>query len=218
MKVLTSAGCLLAFWVSASGSFAQESWSQTFDADRPDHPPSGFSLAAMRQPGAGRWTVQRQGTQGYLVHQADPSTTGYALAIAEAPATDDAAASARLRFVSGARTGGLVWRYLNDQNFYALVLDIAHQDLALYRVTSGNRINIDVEDALELDPQAWHTLKVQHVESEIRVYLGGIRVFNQQDRRDDRRAHQPGRTGLLASGHSEVWFDDVKIEPKKGRH
>lgn len=203
---VTFAFCLLFSGVVA----AQPLWTATFDEDRADHPPPGFTLAAMRQSDAGRWLVQKSGTAGHLIHRADPSAPGFALAIAERETPDDLAVSARLRFNGGARVGGLVWRYRDDQNYHTLLLDLNRGELSAYRITAGNRVLLDMQDELELDPLAWHTLKVVHVGSDIRVMLGGVRVFDEEDRRSESRGGFD-RIGFVATGGSEIWFDDLAV-------
>jgi hypothetical protein len=193
---------------------AQPQWTSTFDDDRPDEPPTGFTLAAMRQSDAGRWLVQRSGTLGYLVHRADPSAPGYALAVADRITPDDLAVSARVKFNGATRVGGLVWRYRDDHNYHTLLLDLNRGALAVYRITAGVRVQLDMRDELELDPAAWHALKVIHVGNDIRVMLGGVRVFDEQDRRPDRSRDQ-GRVGVVATGASEIWFDDLSVDAKR---
>ena len=83
---------------------------------------------------------------------------------------------------AAARTAGLVWKYQDRLNHYSAQLDLAKQELAVYRVVNGNRIRLEREDDLELDPDAWHSLKIFQERGEIRVYLGGIRVFSERDR------------------------------------
>jgi hypothetical protein len=41
--------------------------------------------------------------------------------------------------------------------------------------------------------------------------LGGVRVFDEQDRRD--RGTAAGKVGLVATGPSEIWFDDLHVAP-----
>lgn len=216
LKVFLSvAACAVAWFVAVPrASQAERVWH--FDQEAPGGPPGGFLLSSMRQPSSGRWTVERQGGQGFVAHHADPGAAGYALALASELTPVDAAVSARLRFSGTVRTGGLIWRAQDSQNFYALILDLVAREIALYRVTSGNRIRIDVEDDLELDPHGWHALKVVHEDAEIRVTLGGIGVFHERDRRDE---HQSAslRVGLLAAGAADVWFDELRVESKKGR-
>lgn len=208
---------LAAFCLLIAGTLAaQPQWTVTFDDDHADQPPTGFTLAAMRQSDAGRWLVQRTGGLGYLVHRADPSAPGFALAVADRPTPDDLVVSARLKFNGTSRVGGLVWRYRDDQNYHSLLLDLNRDELSMYRITAGNRIRLDVRDELELDPSAWHALKVLHVANDIRVMLGGVRVFDEQDRRD--RGKAEGKVGLVATGPSEIWFDDLNVsspDPKR---
>jgi hypothetical protein len=211
-----SAGIVAALWVVLAASTAAEPGRvHTFDRDVPNRPPAGFVLAAMRQPDAGRWRVRRQGRAGALVHDAARAAEGYALAIEDAPAGRPRVLSARLRLEGGARTGGLVWRYTDDQNFDALVLDVARGTLALYRVRDGNRVRVEFEDDLELDPAGWHTLQVKLEPDETRAAIGGVRVFVHHAR-GRRAADRPaGRVGLIATGDSTVAFDDLRIEAGK---
>jgi hypothetical protein len=188
---------------------------RTFDDDPAGHAPAWLTLAAMRQPAAGRWVVAREGRNGVLVHDADARAGGYAMAIAPGSLSNGVIA-ARLRLAGGDRTGGLVWAYADDQNFEALVLDLAHGTIAMYRMSGGNRIRLAFEDDLELDPDAWHALKVTIDGRRVRTAIGGVRVFSEDGRRGDGRT-PAGRAGLLATGASTVAFDDLRVDARE-RH
>jgi hypothetical protein len=183
---------------------------RTFDAEPAGQPPAGFTFAAMRQPGPGTWTLRRQGPNGYIVHEADASAMGVSLAILTAAAEPEFVVSARLRLAGGTRAGGLVWRYRDEHNYHAVVLDLSKGELVMYRVAGGNRVRLEVEDDLELDLDAWHTLKIAHDDDRIRVTLGGIRVFDEREARDGGGGKQM-RLGLIAAGSAEVWFDDLRL-------
>jgi hypothetical protein len=130
------------------------------------------------------------------------------VAIFSAYQYQDVQVSVRLKATGGGRMAGLVWKYRDPLNHYSAQLDLAKQELAVYRVVNGNRIRLEREDGLELDPDAWHSLKVFQERGEIRVYLGGIRVFRERDRLPRARA----RVGVWAGGDSTVMFDDFRIE------
>ena len=89
-------------------------------------------------------------------------------------------------------------------------------EINLYRIHNGNRILLEYEDDLELDPEAWHLLKVVHSGGTIRASISGVRVFEDDDRRH-RWPDQPSRVGVLATGHSGVEFDDLRIAPRSDR-
>jgi hypothetical protein len=213
-----SAGIVAALWVALAASTAADAGRvHTFDRDAPNRRPAGFVLAAMRQPDAGRWRVRREGRAGALVHAAARAADGYALAIEDQAAARPFKVSARVRLEGGARTGGLVWRYTDDQNFDALVLDLAHGTLALYRVRDGNRVRVEFEDDLELDPAGWHRLQVTLDDDATRASIGGVRVFVHHHR--DRAADRPaGRVGLIATGDSTVAFDDLRVDLDREDH
>jgi hypothetical protein len=207
---------LAVLWATSQAAAGQPPRAHTFDDDRPGAAPAGFEFSVMRQEAPGTWLVQRAGANGSLLHRADPAATGFALALAPAGPLRDLQASVRLRLAGGTRAGGLVWRYTDAAHYYAAVLDLVKAEITVFRVTDGHRVFLESEDGLELDTEAWHTLKIVHDESRIGVSLGGIRVFEERDRRSD-RATAPGRTGVIAAGGSEVWFDDLRIEPDRDR-
>lgn len=194
---------------------AQSAPVRTFDADPLDATPSGFTFASMRQPTAGVWRIGASPGERFLIHGPDRVASGYAMAVVEGSPIRNVVVSARLKLVGGGHAGGLVWRYQDAQNYYAAVLDLAAGTLSMHRIADGNRITIEREGDLELDPGGWHTLKVVHADATVYISIGGIRVINERDRRLDRFG--PGRAGLLAAGDSEVWFDDVRIEPGRVR-
>jgi hypothetical protein len=191
------------------------SW--TFDQDAPDGPPTGFTLSAMRQDTPGTWRVRHESAgRGALVHTAGTPQPGYAMALAPHDPLSDVIVSVRLRLSAGGRAGGVVWRYQDPNNYYAAVLDLARSTLFMYLIRNGNRITVEAEDDLELDPDAWHTLRIVHERSSVYAALGGIRVFEERGGRLDRTLGA-GRIGVLAAGDSDVAFDDLRVEPGRAR-
>ena len=71
----------------------------------------------------------------------------------------------------------------------------------------GNRVRLENEDDLELDPAAWHALRVVQRSRSVRVYLGGIRVFEDRDRTTD----PAGAVGIWCAGDTTAQFDDLRI-------
>lgn len=205
---------LAASWLIACVSLTAQAatYSFSFDEDRAGAPPEGFTFAAVRQPTSESWLINRQGPRSYVVHQASQAR-GYALAVTSVVPPEIFALSGRVKLAGGARAGGLLWHYRDEANYSAVVLDLARRELSLFRFSGGNRVRLELEADLDLDPDAWHTLRVVREGSSVFVSLGGIRVFNDYDRRIGQRPGQ-GRVGFIATGDSEVWGDDLHIEPK----
>jgi hypothetical protein len=214
----------VALAVAAAAAFAAAETSRTFDADPAGRPPAGFTFHVVRHQAPPHWLVEREQANGFLAHRGETAgQAGFALALVEADGQSDLSVSARVRLAGGQRSGGLVWRVQDPENYYLARLDLDRQDIGLYRVTAGNRTRIDGEDDLELDATAWHTLRVVQEEENIRVYLGGIRVL----RARDRTFSTGGRAGLWCAGDAVAHFDDLRLgtredkgndaDPRRGR-
>jgi hypothetical protein len=182
---------------------------RTFEDDKIGAAPPGFAIAAGRDGAADGWAVRREGSGRVLVHEGKPSPPdSFTVAILSGAQYEDVQISVRLKSMGGGRMAGLVWKYQDAMNHYVAQLDLARQDLAIYRVVNGNRIRIEREDDLELDADAWHSLKIFQERGQIRVYLGGIRVFTERDR----LPRVPAAVGLWTGGDSTIMFDDFRIE------
>jgi hypothetical protein len=193
---------------------AAQTPSRTFEGEPAGQPPAGFSFAAGRNASAGRWTIQRDGGNQAVLHSGVAAEAdGFSVAVYQQAKFESADISVKVKASGGSRACGLVWRYQDALNHYVVQLNLSRQELAMYRVVRGNRIRIEREDDLELDPGAWHTLRIVQDDESIRVYLGGIRVFGDRDR----AVSGPGSVGLWASGDADVSFDDFRAEARPER-
>jgi hypothetical protein len=197
--------------VFALGAGSAQEALRSFDQETVGAAPPGFTFAAARLPAAGRWQVRADNGNRFLAHSPDAAAAeGFAIALLDGAATGDVRVSARVRMEDGVRTGGLVWRYIGPDSFYAVALDLDAQEIALYRISRGNRIRLEFEDDLELDRSAWHSLRVEHGEGRIRVTLGGIGVLRARARDTD---VAEGRAGVWSAGNAATAFDDVSVRP-----
>lgn len=189
-------------------SAAQTAVLRTFDDDKIGAPPAGFVMAAGRDATAELWTVKREGSGRALSHEGKAAPAdSFAVAVFSGAQYAEVEVSVRMKATGGGRAAGLVFKYQDPNNHYAVQLDLARQEVAMYRVASGNRIRLEREDDLELDPDAWYSMKVRQEDGQIRVYLGGIRLFSERDR----LPRTPSNVGLWVSGDSTVLFDDFRV-------
>jgi hypothetical protein len=183
---------------------------RNFEDDKIGAPPAGFVTAYGRDATGDGWTVRRESSGKALVYQGRPSPPdGFAVAILSGVQYHDVQVSVRLKATGGSRSAGVVWKYQDPLNHYVALLDLTKQELVIYRVSSGNRIRLRREDDLVVDPDAWHSLKIFREDGEIRVYLGGIRVFSEVDRHG---RGSPASVGVWSAGDTTVMFDDFRVE------
>jgi hypothetical protein len=154
---------------------------------------------------------QRGGAPQTGKRNGDPSRRRrYALAILDGPARANGSIEVNIKHAGRSGRGGVVWRYQDPLNYYTVHLDLdeADQDIALYRVVKGNRTRIGNDADLQLRPSDWHVLKVSHENETIRVYLGGVKVFDVQDK----TFRGPGAVGLWSALDSVMYFDDLSFD------
>jgi hypothetical protein len=192
--------------------------SRIFDDDRVGAAPAGMLFAQVKGTAPGRWVVQRTAPDVFLAHLGDTAHAagGVALALIDGPQVEheDVRVSTRFRVTGGSRVAGVVWRYQDPDTFYMASLDLARQRLEVHRLGQGNRVRIRSKEGLALDPLAWHTLAVVHEEHEIRLYLGGIHVFEFWDR----TLRRAGRAGVWSAADTDAHFDEVRVEPEVDEH
>jgi hypothetical protein len=180
----------------------------TFDDVAVGETPVGLRFVETRDAEARRWTVRKDGDNHVLARSGEPSSSrGFALAILNGIRADNLRAAVRMKLVDGSRSGGLVWRYQGPDQYYLVRVSLREQDIGLYRVVGGNRVRLEGEDDLELDPSAWYRLEVRHLDDRIRVYLGGIKVFDTLDR----TIRDAGGVGLWTTDDSVGYFDDLGV-------
>jgi hypothetical protein len=200
------------FLALASATFAVDVVVRAFDDDPLEMPPLGFTFSKSRQATPGSWVVRAWGANHHLEHVADwASAKGLSLAIT-GPAIKDVQVFARLQLVDGERSGGVVWRYQDWNNFYGAMIDLRQPEVALFRVTGGNRIRLDQVTELDLDHDLSHTILVRHESDQIYVQLDGVRVLQVRDR----GFVSAGRCGVVSGGAARTWFDDLRIADLSG--
>jgi len=186
---------------------------QTFEDEPLNQPPARFSFASVGEA-TGRWLVRGDRSGRHLDFvPAGQGQAGQALALMPDQVQRRFRAGVRMRLGEGSKVAGMVWRYQDPANYYQATLDLARQEVALYRVVRGTRVKLEDEDDLELDPAAWHAMTIRQDGERIRVYLGGIGVLRARTREGD----MGGQVGVWAAAGASVSFDDLRVDDEPAR-
>lgn len=146
----------------------------------------------------------------------DPRHDSYALAILNRVSIRDGDLSVRLKPVSGQnQAGGIIFRYRDDKNYYALEASAMGDDVALYKVENGRSIPItprgsspaDFQVKHDIHPNAWQILKVSLRGNQFQIYVNHRRLFRAQDS----SFRGPGKVGLCTVSDSVTYFDDFRV-------
>jgi hypothetical protein len=215
--LLLAAG--FAAWASVAA--AQSSRSVTFDFQKPGAAPGAFDCNVSGPGGPGRWVVTQAMAEGGIrrvlaqtSQVADASRVPHCLLKTYRGADVDVVVL--IRPVSGARAqaGGIVWRALDAQNFYALMIDAKTDQMAVYRVEKGRPAPLPIagEDRqyahrVKLERDRWYQLRVRATGGRFEIFLDSAKRFEVEDG----AFRGAGAVGLATLADSVVQFDAFSV-------
>jgi hypothetical protein len=192
-----------------------------FTQDAAGKPPKGFEFGHTAGVGSpGQWVVQADGSNKVLA-QADPDSTRsrFPVAVLSDVAAADVDLSVRFKPISGRvdQAAGLVWRYQNQDNYYIVRANALEDNVVLYKVENGTRIDLPVKGEgrtygkkAEVPAGQWSTLRVVANGRLFEVYFNGTKLYEV----DDATFAQPGKVGVWTKADSVTQFDDLTVVTK----
>ena len=189
-----------------------------FSDDTAGQPPKGFEFGLTARAGApGRWVVQADGADKYLV-QTDPDATRsrFPVAVLSGVSAVDLDVSVRFKPVSGRvdQAAGLVWRYRDEDNYYLVRANALEDNVVLYKVEHGKRIDLAVKGEgrtygkkADVPAGQWSTLRVVARGPLFAVHFNGTKLYEVEDG----TLTQAGKVGVWTKADSVSQFDDLTI-------
>ncbi len=107
-------------------------------------------------------------------------------------------------------SGGLIFRYVDDKNFYLLSAGCPSDYFALSRMTNG-KIDILKQSVVPTDRDIWYKLKVSAQGGHFMCYDDAKMVFDFDDNKIAK-----GKIGVWASDDSQARFDNLTITVMTG--
>ena len=105
--------------------------------------------------------------------------------------------------------GGLIWRAVDDRNYYLTRANPLEQNIRVYRVVKGVRHLLENFNQT-IDVKRWHTLRVIHRGCDISIFYDDKQVFDLCD-----KTFQTGRIGLWTKSDAVTYFDDLQLQRLK---
>ncbi|TMQ12448.1 MAG: DUF1080 domain-containing protein [Deltaproteobacteria bacterium] len=188
----------------------------TFDADKADKPPAGFSFGRTGQGKEGKWVVlavKDAPSSGNVLAQTDGDKTDYRfpVAVADSPSLADVALSVKCKPVSGEvdQGCGLVFRYQDANNYYLTRANALEDNVRFYYVKNGQREQIKSWSG-KVKSGVWHDYKIEAKGDRFVITFDGKKVLEATDK----TFSQPGKVGVWTKADSVIYFDDLKVEPR----
>jgi len=213
----TAAWMILALGASALWPAAASSQSWDFeDADLGKLPP-GWTVA---RTGAGEgsvWKVveDKSAPSGARVLAQTAKGPGplFNLCIADATKLQNLELSVAFKAVDGKidQGGGVVWRLVDANNYYIARFNPLENNLRVYKVVDGKRMQLATQEKLTAPAGEWHTLAVRMKGDAIECSLNGKKHLEAKDA----TFAKAGQVGLWTKADAQTYFDKFEAQESK---
>lgn len=194
---------------SAAASNGITAWS--FDGDKADGPPAGFSFGRTGNGKEGRWVVQAaadaKSKPNVLVQlDADATDFRFPVAVVDASSFKDVKLSVSCKPISGSvdQACGLVFRFKDAKNYYLTRANALEGNVRLYHVKDGNRVQFASWSG-NVATKVWHKLAVEAKGDRFVVSFDDQKILDAKDS----TFTEAGKVGLWTKADSVTQFDDL---------
>jgi hypothetical protein len=101
------------------------------------------------------------------------------------------------------RAGGIAVRVADANAYYVLRANAAEDNVRLYHVTGGRRVQFAGKEGLRIALGRWHTLRLRAEGDRFAAWFDGTPVFEARDA----RIPGPGRIALWSIADSHTLFE-----------
>ncbi len=123
----------------------------------------------------------------------------------------DCEASVAVRAVDGKfdQAGGLVWRYLDSDNYYLCRYNPLEEFFRVYHVKDGRRTQLATKENIELPAGKWFNIAIKQTGDRIECSLNGTKHLEVTDK----TFAGPGKLGVWCKADAVSHFDQFRFTP-----
>lgn len=192
-----------------------------FDNYKTGKTPDDFTTALTGKGKIGVWVVMKDETapsKSNVLAQTDMDDTGYRfpLCVYDNFSAKNVEVSVKFRPVKGEgdQAAGIVWRYIDKDNYYIVRANALEGNVVLYKVEKGKRTDLPLVGKgrtygkdVEVPSGKWSELKIYTKDNLFDVYLNGKKLFSVKDS----TFTNEGKVGLWTKADSYTLFDDFNF-------
>ena len=176
--------------------------------------PEGFTQTSTgRQQQTLNWAVADDNGNKVVAQLAKNKGDYYNVLVYDKDTYKDLEVSVKIKAAAGKEDqgGGLVWRYIDNNNYYITRYNPLEKNLRLYNVVNGNRIQIKSVESLNIPSGEWFTLTVKMKGNTITCELNDKELI----KTTNDTFKSAGKIGLWTKADAQSYFDDLTIEVEK---
>ena len=205
--------CLAAAGLLVTASTVVQAEGTGFDDVATGESPPGWTVTSTG-PGNPKWTVVPDASAPSRPNAFEQSgVADFPVAVKDDSKIADGFVEVKFKPISGKedQAGGVVWRYLDANNYYICRANALENNVVLYRVYKGKRKSISPVGRLfaygveqPVPAGQWHTLRAEFQGKRAKVLFNGKALFQIEDK----TFSGPGKVGVWTKADSVTRFDD----------
>jgi hypothetical protein len=170
--------------------------------------PSGFVADATNKAKSIKWNIVNENGNNVVAQQSINSGSSYNLLVLEKSGYKDFSASVKIKAISGEEDqgGGLVWRYIDKNNYYVARYNPLENNFRFYNVVNGSRKELESTE-IDIKQGEWFIMTIDVKGNKVTCSLNGKTLIESTD--DTFKS--AGRIGLWTKADAVTYFDDLKI-------
>jgi Domain of Unknown Function (DUF1080) len=179
-----------------------------FENSEVDKLPNGFTQTETGKLQHLNWKVMNDNGNKVVAQLAKNEGDYFNLLVLDKPAYQNFKLSVKIKAVEGEEDqgGGLVWRYIDKDNYYIARCNPLENNFRFYRVVNGNRKQLKSVDC-SIKKGEWFTMSIEMNGNKISCSLNSIKMI---DTTDD-TFKSPGHVGLWTKADAVTYFNDFEI-------
>ncbi len=181
-----------------------------FENNVVDKLPKGFTQTATGETQTLNWKIVNDNGNKVVEQVAKNEGDYYNLLVLDKPSYQNFRMSVKIKAVAGEEDqgGGLVWRYIDNRNYYIARYNPLENNFRFYRVINGNRKQLNTVDC-SIKTGEWFTMQIEMNGNKISCFLNGKKLIEASDD----TFSKAGQVGLWTKADSRSFFDDLTIKP-----
>jgi hypothetical protein len=174
--------------------------------------PAGFTQTYTGEKQTLDWRTVSDSGNIVMAQSASNRGDNYNLLVLDRNEYQNVTLSVRIKAIAGEEDqgGGLIWRYVDNDNYYLARYNPLEKNFRIYRVINGNRKQLKSVHA-DNSPSTWFTVTIETKGDNILCKLNGSNAIEIRD--DTFRA--AGKVGLWTKADAVTYFDDLQITTLK---
>lgn len=183
-----------------------------FEYDVDGKVPTGFTQTATGKPQTLKWEIVNDNGNKVAAQSAKNEGNYYNLLVLDKPGYQNFNMSVKIKSIAGDEDqgGGLVWRYIDNNNYYIARYNPLENNFRFYKVSNGNRKQLESVES-NIKTGEWFTMSIEMNDNKISCSLNGSKMI---EATDDTYA-KAGRVGLWSKADAQCFFDDLTIQQIK---